>query len=79
MTTDDQAAVPALLDRAADGPRHARDDRRGHRAARKEVGKSDGSSNPLIAMGAEIRPQLAALQARLDVASKIPGSFESPQ
>jgi hypothetical protein len=34
----------------------------------KEAGKSDGYSNPQIAMGAAIRPQLSALQARLDAA-----------
>jgi hypothetical protein len=48
-----------------------------HAAARKvidqrekEAGKTDGYSNPQIAMGEAIRPVLAALAARLDAAGK---------
>jgi hypothetical protein len=39
----------------------------------------DGYSNAQTAMGAEIRPQLASLQARLAAPSKIAGSSESPR
>ena len=39
----------------------------------REAGKSDGFSNPQIAMGSEIRQQLDVLQARLEAASKAPG------
>jgi hypothetical protein len=34
----------------------------------KEAGKTDGYSNPQIAVGEAIRPKLAALAARLDAA-----------
>ncbi|MGY4830075.1 C13 family peptidase [Sphaerotilaceae bacterium SBD11-9] len=36
----------------------------------KEAGKTDGYSNPQIAMGELIRPHLAALAARLDLAAR---------